>query len=262
MRGSTDHWYPEVDVWVTVFAVLLVAGCGRVGFDVVGPDLDDARAAGDGNLAACRAAFDVCDDFEAPTLSTQWSTHVGVALDQTLAHTGLQSAHISIGNLTTGQASEAALVEVSTLSVGGPFWVRAWVRMATLPASTNVMALMFAEQVVGPEDGVYAFVVGNETQIYSNFDSSTAGGGVGIAPNVWTCAVWHVVRSASQGTLALRINTMPELTLSGRTDGAPPMARLGIGIQFAAPNVNNPQPAMNLWVDDIIVDANEVTCSD
>jgi hypothetical protein len=52
------------------------------------------------------------------------------------------------------------------------------------------------------------------------------------------------------------------LTYHGATDGTPNLGNLIIGLQFASSNVTAPQPALDMWIDDVIVDHAAVTCAD
>jgi hypothetical protein len=43
---------------------------------------------------------------------------------------------------------------------------------------------------------------------------------------------------------------------------AAPLKTVALGIGFAATNVNDAQPAIDMWIDDVIVHHAPVTCSD
>jgi len=76
--------------------------------------------------------------------------------------------------------------------------------------------------------------------------------------------VWKVVRATTAtGTLEMSTDTFPTVTLANHiTDSAPPIRDLAFGIGFAGSNVNDPQPAFDLWIDDLITDSAPVTCAD
>ena len=62
----------------------------------------------------------------------------------------------------------------------------------------------------------------------------------------------------------LTSDVIPSLTLPGVTtdSSATPIQDIGLGIGFAGTNVFNPQPALDLWFDDVIVDTQPLTCAD
>ena len=46
------------------------------------------------------------------------------------------------------------------------------------------------------------------------------------------------------------------------TDGTPPLHDMDFGIGFAGTNVNGAQPAIDVWIDDVIVNNTPITCAD
>nr|MBA3542486.1 hypothetical protein [Deltaproteobacteria bacterium] len=56
---------------------------------------------------------------------------------------------------------------------------------------------------------------------------------------------------------------VPTLSLSNvTTDSTTPMSLVAFGIGFANGNAPVAQPALDLWVDDVIVDMAPMTCAD
>lgn len=156
------------------------------------------------------------------------------------------------------------LAEDSLLAVaaGNTFWIRGWFWLSALPTGGNGMELMSAERP--GTGGDYVFVFRDATHIYTQF-----GGASDITPTTvpigsWFCLVSKIVRSATAtGSLELS-GDVPLLTLANVvTDSATtPISIVAIGIGFANSNVPDAQPALDLWIDDVIVHTAPLTCAD
>jgi hypothetical protein len=258
---------------VVAWAVVLVSACGRFGFDShsASGDAGDARAGdaphtdvpadvGDPDAPAC--PYELCDNFEADNFSAVWTPRPGASVDFGTAHGGAHSAHFQLGALTAGQMSYVQIGQSSTLPLGDTtFYVRAWVRMGSLPAAGNGMELITAEQTGGAnEDAVFV-----HTTTLDLYEQWTDGGQATLAPaptNTWFCVLWTVTRdTGANGSQALGGDVGPITLTNVPTDGTPAIDRMGFGIGFASPNVSNPQPAMEMWIDDIIISSTPVTCA-
>jgi hypothetical protein len=269
-----------------VLATCALAGCGRYAFDgkhdaAAGSDgawphdaaphdaADDATSMPDAfdEAAAC-AGFALCDSFEGSGFNSVWTTDPGVTLDSTHAHRGLQSAHAQIPALATGVTGFSQIDETKTLSgvsVPPTFYVRAWFFLSGLPAGNNRMEAISVVSSTPSSIGDYTFIHSNDTVIYTQADASNALAGVPPPTNTWFCVVFQVTRgTTSDGSLAFTSDVLPSLTLLGAiTDSdAAPIQHIGLGIGFAGTNVFNPQPALDLWIDDVIVDAQPLSCVD
>jgi hypothetical protein len=90
------------------------------------------------------------------------------------------------------------------------------------------------------------------------------GGGSSQSPtapvtNQWVCYLYRIdLAGATPGTSLGGVNA-PTLSLSGTTQPNPPLGQIQMGVSFY--QVNAAQPAFDLWLDDIIVDWNPVTCA-
>lgn len=262
-----------------------VAGCGRYAFDgrldasAAGSDAERLDAApidsGDANVmpdafdeAAACAGFALCDSFEASVLGSVWTQDGTLSLDATHAHRGARSVHAHIPALATGVAGFSQLDETKTLggaSVPSTFYVRAWFFLSALPAGNNRMEAISIVSSTPSSIGDYTFIHSNDTVIYTQADTQNALAGVPPPTNTWFCVVFRVTRgTASDGSLGFASDVLPSLTLPGAiTDSnATPIQSIGLGIGFAGTNVFDPQPALDLWLDDVIVDAQPLTCAD
>ncbi|MEO8844511.1 MAG: hypothetical protein ABI704_23205 [Kofleriaceae bacterium] len=244
--------------------MLLVCGCGRFGFDAS----IDARGSGDDaasdavTAAACKASYELCDDFEATAFDSVWTLDSpNISLDTTIAHRGGQSMHVFSDLVAAGKPGEFSLDETATLALNDPtFYVRTYVRLGALPLDN--MRLIKAAQISGAprEDGVY--INPGEMTVFSQFSGASQSTNENPPTDTWFCVLWTVHRSTTSGSLALA-GDPPALTLPNtQTDGAPPISILGFGIEFSATTQMVDQPRIDVWIDDVIVANTPITCAD
>jgi hypothetical protein len=254
--------------WLAIAAIC--AGCGRFGF---GADVDgghpgsgggsDAGSAmgsdaGSGDQPSC-AGFDLCDQFEDPTLSPVWQTF-GDVTHSTLAHRGTGSLHFAMPAVTAGSMGGALIAETETLAAGtAPFWVRVWVRFGAHADAQNNLELLSADQSTTGGLADYLFAEAASTDLYSQFDNHTSQLPVPIPLNTWTCLIWHV--APDDGAMSLN-GDLGSSSYSGVTNGTPPISVIVLGPNLSSTNVVVDQPAFEVWLDDVIVNHTAVTCAD
>jgi hypothetical protein len=250
---------------VRAYAVaLLVAACGRVGFDAVaGGDAASSDARGDGVAATGCAAksYELCDGFEGASFATYWTVN-GAALDATVAHRGSQSVHVQLPALLAGNGAESVISEAQTLALADPvFYVRAYVRFGSLPAGNNGMEVISAENNnFSSEDALFVYNV--DLGVYEQWNCRVADNATPPPVNTWLCLLFTVTRSTTAGQLALGGDVPPAVLSAQPTDGSPTLSDLYFGLQLAAPNAAVDQPAIDAWIDDVIVDRAPITCAD
>lgn len=270
--------------WAWVACALV--GCGRYAFqtraDAAGSGASDGpQGPSDGprdappdgppgidafeQTAAC-TGFAVCDSFETSTVQAPWTVGTGVAVDTTHAHRGMQSIHMQVPALTAGQDWYSQIGETATLSALVPpvtFYVRGWFYLDGLPVSTNRMELISIESMAS-SIGDYTFLHSDDTVLYTQADAKIQMSGVTAPLNTWFCIAMKITRNTTTGQLAFTSDVIPPLTLTNviTDSNSTPVKLISLGIGFAGTNVFVAQPAFDLWIDDVIVDPNPVTCAD
>lgn len=261
-----------------VVVLLIAAGCGRLGFGSsetadgalpIGDAMEGDGFVGDGRgadapMLACPPGLDLCDDFEDPILDgTIWTADPMVSLDTTRAHRGAKSVHVHMPALAAGSGNYQTLQEQQTTTSGATtFWVRAWFWLSALPAGANGLELVTAERPGSAGD--YMFVFADGASVYSQFDLKSRNSATTVPTGTWFCVVWKVVRATTAtGSIALS-GDAPALTLTDTiTDSASmPINVVNLGLGFSSTNQPDAQPALDLWIDDVIVDSSAVSCSD
>jgi hypothetical protein len=259
--------------------LVAVAGCGRFGFGgetadsaIVDGVISDGVIVGDdgatdavmGDAApACLASYNLCDGFEGTSFdTTTWTVDSMITLDATRAHRGSKSAHVHTPASAANTSNYQTLNETKTVPGSTTFWLRGWFWLSALPATGNGMELVSAEQSgVG---GDYVFVFSDSTHVYTQFGNASQTSPTTVPIGSWFCVIWKVVRSTTT-TGALELSgDAPLLSLPNvKTDSATaPMNVITIGMGFASSNTPAAQPALDLWIDDVIVDDAPLTCAD
>jgi hypothetical protein len=243
------------------FALVVIAACGRYDFSA----RSDAGASDGPDARDPCAGFDLCDQFEEPSLRSVWMASSGVTLDTTHAHSGTQSVHLHTTQIAPGQTMYIQLGENQTLATAvNPLWVRGWFWMPAFPAAGNHSELISVEQMGGGL-GDYLFLYSTATVVYSQFAMATGNTPALGSPGAWFCAVFEVSRAIdATGKLTLSSDIVgPQGLTNVVTDSqATPIRTIWLGIGFAGGNVTANQPALDLWIDDVIVHSAPVTCAD
>lgn len=253
-------------------AAVLITGCGRFGFGAAADRRDGALAGdddaardaiSDGTATAC--AHQLCDGYESMTLSSVWTPYEVnggvVVVDNTVAHTGSSSVKLSIPAVASG-GSHAGIYQTDTLAIGSPtFYVRAYMRFSAVAATNNRMELMYiSEQTNGREDAVFLEDAG--LALYNQWSDNTVFNGAVPPTNTWLCVLWRVTRATTTtGSMALSGDVPLASQPNIQTEG-PPVDVMGVGVHLYAANQGSPQPALDLWIDDVLIDASPLTCSD
>lgn len=258
-------------------ACVLLAGCGRFGFGTLGAGDSQIGDVGTGSDAirdtagdvsgdaapACLASYELCDGFETDLNTQIWTAQAGVTVDGTVAHRGTRSVHAHIDATASGTQVYAMLYQTKTLPLGDQIvYVRAYFRLSALPATNNHMEAITVIQSGGGA-GDYLFVQPDALYVYSQFSLAVMNNGTLPPVGSWFCALWTLDRSTtSSGSITLAGDEPGTSLTATQTDGVPSVDEMAFGIGFSANNVKTAQPALDVWVDDIIVSNAPVTCAD
>ncbi|HEY1557529.1 MAG TPA: hypothetical protein VGF94_22005 [Kofleriaceae bacterium] len=259
-----------------VVLLATLAACGRFDFGARGDaaargDAQAVDAARDGNAVASDAPtgcaahpYELCDDFESADLAPVWMADTDVRIDSTFAHSGTQSAHFSMPASSAGAGAFALLIESSTLPLGdATSYVRAYLRFGSLASGGNAMEIIAAAQASSAHEDAL-FMSSADLAVYKQWAPEDSEHDLAApALDTWLCVLFTIQRSTTAtGSVALAGDVAPIALTNVQTDGAPPIADLQFGPQLSATNQPDDQPALEMWIDDIIVDKSPVTCAD
>jgi len=136
-------------LWATV---VVVAGCGRIGFaQLDGGAVGDAAVTGDGAAGLCPAFATFCDNFESGDVSKWTTTYVTngatLVVDGAHAHSGSRALHGTVPPGTPGDAA-AAVLDYS-IRTTGVLAVREWVYQP-VPLTNFDGVIILETQAGGP----------------------------------------------------------------------------------------------------------------
>ena len=233
-----------------------LAGCGRVGFDNV--DLTDASppCVPDEPSLCPIAGVGLCDGFEQPSLDPSWLTQAragSVTVDTTRAYRGCSSLHFHTDPVATPTEPNALARNSrgSDMMVVGNVYVRAFVYVQSPHPSNFDQILNFADiNGDGISTGINSGFV--HTNDYTFFQSATST--LPFPLDQWVCYEMRMP-SAEEGTTEVWVsgNHLTDITLTTPAGmPQPPPDHIYIGIDFQS-NASG-LPALDVWIDEIMVD--------
>jgi hypothetical protein len=258
-------------VRVVIATVTALAPACRHGFERAVPhdsapgDVD--ALADDGSLVdaapPCAAGLLLCDLFDGPIDTTTWTVYGDVQPDTAIKRRGASSLRMHIAAVGPDTEIGSYVGVAGTLITSHPtLWLRAWMRMSALPISTNALELISLQRA--GSSGNFVFSRAANTQLYHQFDNRSASAGVGLPLDTWFCLVWRVtVATNNLGSSDLTSDVVPMIAISSSTTQGPQAVNFaGFGPFFSASNVDVAQPAITVWIDDVIIHDQAVSCSD
>jgi len=246
--------------WLVAIAL---AGCGRFGFEAPAEDALASDTNGADVMAGpCDPPRKLCDGFEGSSLHARWlSPGTGITLDSTRAHRGTSSLHAHSDALAVGVDGYVAISESTVLpQQDATVHVRAWVQFDQMPL--NNMGMIAAVQNNAGQTEVGVFLISTALTVYSQFEERSRETPAPPALSTWLCLQWTIVRSQTNGSLTLAGDAGAAALSSVQTEGNAGLSDFEIGISFAGDSVTVPQPAMDVWIDDLVVSTAPITCAD
>jgi hypothetical protein len=245
--------------------LLVLCGCGRIGFDSSGTSTGDGGGSGvaDAGPSLCAGTqVLVCDGFEG-VLDAQWSIDAfggGVMTDSTHAYRGAKSIHVHTDAIVTPTPDpRATLMTSQGLPVTGTIYARVWAYFAS-PNPT-----VFFDQLVnfaniagtgislGAQDG---FMVNNDytAPVYSQ--SAT----VHLPLDRWTC-LQLAIPSGTSGTSRAYVDGAEVVDIAiTKAPVQPRSDHVYLGLEWVG-NIAS-QPAVDAWIDEVIIDNAPTTCAE
>jgi hypothetical protein len=256
-------------VRVAVASALIMAGCGRLGFDPgeIANDAshdanhDDAQselaaedaASDDAVVDACagRAGAIFCDGFEASTLDAWFAATGNPTLQTTLVHGG-SGAMLA----TSDDSHQPANVRTQFSPLpSGSIHARGWFYFPSGYALEKFEVL----SLNGTNDNVTVLVDQGELRVFSAASpGTTITTGTSTPRDRWICLEVHVGISGTAGSVTLDLDGMSIGTETGiNTLPGGGYGELVTGLNF----VFATQPPATLYVDDVVVGTQPIGCS-
>jgi hypothetical protein len=221
---------------------------------------------------------EICDDFEAATLSSVWTLEQRggmLALDTSRAHSGRQSVKFTVDNTSPGEAIDVTLGETSTFAVAPrSFYARAYV--SGLNAPTDTYGFMTTSQDVPTYQGLAVQV--SSTPALAIVDYANGADGYGtyykesspvvlLSATGWSCVEWEVIEGDpgnDNGATNVWVDDQPVSSLdkSSMLDTSPnggPLGILKLGLGGLATKTTD---GLSIWIDDVEVAKTRIHCAD
>jgi hypothetical protein len=237
-----------------------LAGADLAGADLAGADLAGADMA----TGLVCAAGTFCDDFETGDIS-RWNlgaTQMNgtVMPDKQHAHSGIWSLKAHLQPLGVGASGQAEVVEKKPPPPSSSFWMKMYVYLPTLPGNTESQLVEISS--TPPSQGLALGQINRAPSLYDDI-----GGTIRSTPTTmgtfpkdqWVCLLWHVSTAAPQQMdVTLGTTSLTDLHLMEPTTNTPALDNIAVGL--GAYSLTAAQPAVDVWIDDVLISPTAITC--
>jgi hypothetical protein len=251
-------------------ALVDLAGADFAGVDFAGVDLavpagadlsgmDQASLALDGP-AVCPGQY--CAGFDDGTygpFAQDTLENSTVAIDNSFSFRGSSSVHFHT-NASAGPTE--CISQIYATGAGATdFFVRAWMYLQP-PSLPVMMRYMLASETVSPYSGT-GLITDTDGKLaqYNSIAVDETKSASALPTGRWVCVEWEVL-VGNPGTLRLWLDdaAVNDLTVNERTDPGAPLSRLALGL-WVYSSTPGARPAVDLWMDEIVVDTKRVGCA-
>jgi hypothetical protein len=244
--------------------LVLLAGCGRLGFDARTGASDGAIDTGadtaTDSAALCAGLY--CDDFEGP-LNARWMMDVfqgTVGLGTLHAHSGVQSLHVQTNTISTSTTEpHADVVSYDGLPVTGTIYLRAWIfKTGPRPNGFFDQTINFADAPgngisTGSKDGMIANNDYTAPKTYQQSATTTE------PLDVWTCWIFEMPSGTTGATRVFLDGVEVTDARIDVTSTQPPPTHVYLGTDwFGTPTS---LPSTEAWIDDVELATQPITCN-
>jgi hypothetical protein len=205
--------------------------------------------------------YALCEDFESGSLVTHsWqpnTTQGGVvAIDGSRPHGGSYSLHVTTPAYSGAQADVTATIAESAtfgpLTAG--FYTRLYLWVGAAPQNANDVLIEADNSASNTGYDLETSQAGGDLQFYEFGPDVDAMSSMQMPTGRWLCIEWHVDATGSHTWIDESELTAVAYTLPL----APTLSQLFFGTYL--PLVTN-VVASELWIDDLVVDANRIHCT-
>lgn len=227
--------------------------------DAAGGDRPDAASNGDAGCAASHALL--CEDFERD-ISTSWIVDQNDAGSLTLTgteiHRGAKALHLHVNEIKTAQPVNIWVQIWRDVALPSEYFVRSffYVPSPGPPSLLRFMALanLSSEVLWFRETGGHV-----DLEIF-NAESGVRPGTTPFPSNRWVCIEFGMSTKQDGGAQTIRVWQDDQELVDLRGPDIPwrdPLSRFFLQAFFGTPA---PQPAFDMFVDDVMIDSTRVGC--
>jgi hypothetical protein len=236
--------------------LVVLAGCGRLGFDAHPTDGNSARD----TAADSSASTFYTDGFEGPTVDPLWMLDISsgsIAIDNTHVHGGASALHVKIvvgGAAVTNP--RATLVRYEGLPITGTIDARTWMYVKSpVPATPFLQVINLADDPGnGISTGTRNGAIANNDYTDQNYAESTTP----LPLDTWFCLRFEMPSGTTDPSrVFLGPNELTDITLA-KTSAQPPPTHLYLGIEWVGSVTNHSAEA---WLDDFAIGSAALPCN-
>jgi hypothetical protein len=242
--------------------LLVIAGCGRVGFDPRASAGDATVTPNDAVDPVCDGVRLICDGFESATIGGAWNSaqiNGSVTIDSVHVHRGTRAFHAHTNAGASGDTRKAEVSDNTSLPMSSTpriLYARTW---AFFPSPHNAAY----NQFITFANGAGGFALGDQNlEVVTNHFNSTdfAESATQALPlDRWACFQFEIPTDQT-GTMRGFVDGVEVADLAVPISPAEAtMTQVFIGIDW---NLDRTVPATDVWFDDVIVDDAPISCAD
>jgi hypothetical protein len=245
--------------------VVVSLGCGRLSFDPLVTATDASTdVLQDAEIPLNCTGRIICDGFEGTNLAPNWNTQTAsgtVAIDTMRSHRGGRAlrAHTNAG--ISGDSRKAEIVDTTQLPTNATpriLYTRMWGYFPSPHANAYNQYITYANT----SGNGFAMGDRNLNITTNHFDAVAFGesGTTQLPRDRWVCLQFEAPTNQT-GTVRAFIdgNEVTDIALAVTAPEAA-MTQLFIGIDWAGLSMTI--PAVDVWLDDLIVDDSPISCAD
>ena len=251
---------------VVALSAALLTGChdyDRLTLCIDEPERPECLAA-DPGAGASRCSEDeaaLCDGFETGSLAATWTDtdlNGTVTVEAGNVCRGDGALHIVTAASPLEDPIEADVT--TTIDDGSRHYALRWFMwLSEIPENRTVLASL--APALAPEAGYQLGVSRGFLGLYDPVRAAWLEQPLAEVPiGRWVCLELEVVEADADGAVSLRLDgtALDDLDIAGDTLGADPIAQVYLGWLSGTPV--DPQPAIDLWIDEVAVSDGEIGC--
>jgi hypothetical protein len=256
VQGMRTSWVGAAGVT----GLLGIAACALVTRFDPAVTSDDASTPAEGGNGGCTSTAVFCEDFESGTINNKtWNAPMDVGGTWNVdsrpdpVHSGNHALHLHSDDATQADAATQTLVAWETTGNQWPstLYLRAFVWWGATLASANTVSNFLQLQNADRSAGYVLYAGTNQIGWTDWLTGDSRGVAMSPPQMTWTCVEW----AFNGADVEVSINSQKNTGLGDMSAPMVAFSELDIGLLFSGP-----EPAMDLYIDDVVLDVNPIPC--
>lgn len=249
--------------------IIAITVCGLTGcfdFDAATRCYGDAAQGCETPSRCNELTVKLCDGFESVLVNPLWyvDTRDGstVTVDETRAYRGRSSLRFHLEPTPVGLDRLAEIMETQTEQPTplATRWIRGYLYVPGTAITTNRNRILKLSQGDAGSQKLGIDVESGFLAVENDRSAIAVSSGTALPVDRWVCVEVEVLHALA-GYVRVHIdgNPISDLQLDQPTDFDPPIEQLRLGASLYQPSVA--QPALDLWLDELVVDSVRGSCA-